>query len=86
MFRLPPQRILTLQPEGTGKYGVRDSKSSETQVGTLIYCMRTEAKQIYKLLSFKKMEDKKNFDVIINKFDAYLILKKMSSMSVLDFT
>ena len=37
--------------------------------------MGTEAEQIYKSLSFKK-EDKKNFDIILSKFDAYFMLQK----------
>ena len=44
--------------------------------------MGTEAKQIYKSLSFKKNEDEKSFDVILSKFHA----EKILSMSVLNFT
>ena len=61
-------------------------ESAETQVSTLIYCMGTETEQIQKSLSIKKKEDKKNFDVILSKFGAYFMPKKMSSMSVLNFT
>ena len=49
-------------------------ESAETQISTQIYCMGTEAEQIYKSLSLKKKEDKKNFDVILSKFDAYFML------------
>ena len=59
---------------------------AEIQVSTLIYSMGTEAKQIYKSLSFKKKQDEKNFDVILSKFDAYFMPKKMSSTSMLKFT
>ena len=51
----------------------------------MIYCMGTEAEQIYKLLSFKK-EDEKYFNVILIKFDSHFMPKKMSSTSVLNFT
>ena len=45
-------------------------------MSTLINSMGREAEQIYKSLSFKKKEEGKKFDVILNKFHAYFMLKK----------
>ena len=53
-----------------------NEESAETQVSTLIYCMGTEAEQIYMSQSNKKKENEKNFDVILSKFDAYFMPKK----------
>ena len=53
------------------------NESVETQISTLIYCMGTEAELIYKSLTFKKKEDEKNFDLILSKFDAYFMPKKI---------
>ena len=48
--------------------------------------MGTEAKQIFKLQSFKKKKYEKDFDIIFSKFDAYFMPKKMSSTSMLNVT
>ena len=47
--------------------------------------MGTEAEQIYKTLPFKKQEDEKNLDILLN-LTHISYRKKMLSTSVLNFT
>lgn len=87
MFRLqPPERFDFTQPNQWRTWRERFQRfrsatklyeeSPDTQISTLVYCMGPDAKQIYKSFSFKKKEDEKSFDVILNKFEGHFMPKK----------